>query len=277
MRLFKRAIMIAVVLLYGCDGSESGRALWQDVVKKCAGNDLLGKDVLYFGPSNPLGPGSVWRKGDANNAGYYVRWLPSNIDSNPNVFIKDGTSFNCAGTSTTTTKVSPTVALQTSVVPVGANFNADFGKARKTTVTVDAAQWDQVVEGPFDQAIKALDSNNPVKIDLRSGTRYVSVRALRITGMSADLEFSHDDALELKAKYNGPLGALGTGDLGVGFNAQWKGDTVLHLTSTAQFYVAGELRPYTSTIGLSAGRQIPFGPIETAVSSAKVGKDDTPK
>lgn len=258
----------------GCDGNETARALWTDVVKKCAASDLLGKDVLYFGPSNPLGPGSVWRKG--TDAGYYVRWLPSDVDSSPNSFIKDGTPFNCAGTSTTTTKLSPTAALQTSAVPVSADISGDFSKARKTTVTVNAAQWDEIVEGPFDQKVKALDPNNPVKVDLDTGTRYVSERALRITGMSADLEFSHDDAIALKAKYNGPLGSLGTGNLGVGLNAEWKGDTTLHLTSATQFYVAGELRPYTST-GLSAARQSPFGPTVTGVASAKVGKDDTVK
>lgn len=52
--------------------------------------------------------------------------------------------------------------------------------------------------------------------------------------------------LGFKAKYNGPLGGAGIGELGGGLNANWVSDSVLELTSTAPFYIAAELASYSA-------------------------------
>jgi hypothetical protein len=43
-------------------GATDARSAWIDVLSKCASTELLGSSVFYFGASNSVGPGSVWRK-----------------------------------------------------------------------------------------------------------------------------------------------------------------------------------------------------------------------
>jgi len=277
MTRFQRFVLLILVCcaIPACDGKGDARSVWTDIIKKCAKNDLLGSNVLYFGPSNSIGPGSIWRK--TSDGGYYVRWLLTNVDAaNSTPLVNEGQKFTCSGEATSNVTISPSVALENSVAPVGGDIAADFSKAKKTNVSVDSVQWMEIVEGPYEAKIKNLDSTSPVKADLLQGNRFIIERAVKVTGMTADLEFSHDDGVKLHAKYNGPLGSLGTGNLGVGLTAEWKGDTTLHLTSTADFFVAGEMRQWTP-MGLSATSKTSFGPTVTGVDKAAVGHDDTIK
>ncbi len=41
---------------------QDSRQAWIDILNSCAKSQLIGKDVLYFGASNEIGPGSIWRQ-----------------------------------------------------------------------------------------------------------------------------------------------------------------------------------------------------------------------
>src|SRR5208282_778153 len=62
----RRWVVLATVTVgclsnLGC-GPKNAKAVWNDGLKKCAQNDLLGPKILYFGPSNALGPGTIFQK-----------------------------------------------------------------------------------------------------------------------------------------------------------------------------------------------------------------------
>jgi len=264
-------LLLFMLTIPSCDGGDA-RSIWADIVKKCATSDLLGSDVLYFGPSNDIGPGSIWRKN--TDGGYNVRWLLSNVSTDDTSLVHSGQTFTCSGQVTSSSKISPSATLESSVSPLTGSVAADFDKAKKVTVTINSVQWAELVEGPYETKVGSLDASNAVKMDLGTGNRFVIERALKINGMTADLEFSHDDGLNLKSKYSGPIGSLGTGKVGAGLSADWKGDTTLHLVSTADFYIAGQLSPWSS-MGLSSAGRKALGPKVQKVSSAKVGLDNT--
>lgn len=261
--------VVLVLMLLGCDGKD-GRKIWKDVLQKCANNDLLGRDVLYFGPSNNVGVGSIWRK--ANDGSYHPRIIRAKYAPDDNSFVIPGSNFQCEGTTISSSKISPTLALGSKLDSLNGSFGVDFNRAKKVTVQVDQLEWETLEEIPWEQKIKQLATDDPVKEDLFKPSRYILVTALRVKGMVAKLEFSSEVAAELKTKYKGAdLGRIGTGDLDAGFTAKFTSETTLEITSPNDFYIAGELREVHGT-GISGPEKL-LGAKATGLEKATVGRD----
>jgi hypothetical protein len=76
---------------------------------------------------------------------------------------------------------------------------------------------------------------------------------LRVHGYSAKMDFSASDAASVKAKFTGPQ--LG-GSLSGGLTASWNASGSLTLSSSGDFYIAGQLVKYSGTGFSSSGPAI---------------------
>jgi hypothetical protein len=261
----KRAVVLCLLMLVpSYSRQKDARAVWKDVLFKCAKSDLLGPKVFYFGPSNNYGPGVIWQK--VSNGGYYPQWKLNNYVPNEKDVVNYGIPFGCSGSFTASSKFDPSLLLST--VPGSADFSADIQKARKVVVQVRAIRQDDLQGGPYKQKVSNLEPTSPIRKDLESDAFVVLRRAFLVQGLTADLEFTSDVALALKGKYKGKIGPSAPADFGVGLNAEWKSDTQLHLTSASDFYIGGELRPYKSG-GLAATTEV-FGEPVKGAERAKV-------
>lgn len=151
-------------------------------------------------------------------------------------------------------------------------LGADYKKAKEVSVTVGGWAWDGLYEGPFERAVKDLDESNLYKQDISRSDRFVIGKALRVSGMVAELEFSSDVAAELNPKYKGPIAELGTGEVALEVATKWTSNTTLRIESKADFYLAGELYTYDDT-GFAGP-----GDLLTKIDLAgkiQVGVDDT--
>ncbi len=250
-------------LLVGCE--DDAKTAWTNVIKKCADNDLNGKTILYFGPSNTLGPGSVWREG--NNGGYYVRYDLEQM-SGHEMFINKGVPSTCDGTSTTKFGLKASIGLTSSVVPASGELVNDFKKAKDIQVKASSIAWDNVIEGSYETFVKTAPLS-AIREDLDKNNRRVLSRALRISGYSATLEFNDSDAIALKGKYSG---GLPVGDVGAEISTSWSSSNKLTITSTRDFYIAGELVPFKS--GGFAAKGDAFGsPVNVSTDQPLVGRD----
>jgi hypothetical protein len=237
------ALIAAAALTFsGCSASDA-KSAWNDIVKKCAKSDLNAKEILYFGPSNNVGPASIWRTVDTG--GYRLRWTSADMPG-AEVAVLKGNEMSCQGTAKHDFSGKASAGLVTSITPASGEVAAEFGRARKVTVNADALAWDTLKEGPFEQYVRGLPDTNPIKQELGTNTRLVSVRALRVQGFSAELEFTATEAASLKAKYQGALPAQLTGELNAGLQGQWKNETTLKITAQ-DFYIAGEFGQYRAT------------------------------
>ncbi len=220
--------------------SQDATALWRDVVRKCAQNDVLGSRLLYLGPSNDIGAGTIWRK-TGFFRGYAVRWRLSDIEANANdrtTYIDPGQTTTCTGNAASTIKLDASVALNSKIYPVSADLSADLAKGRTTGVTVDSWRWEQIVEGPYDKKLRHI-SDSDLNDDINKPNRLVMSRALRVKGMNTDIKFDTNVGSDLKTKYDGKTIVIG----GVTLSAKFTNETTLHLSSDQEFYLAGELRP----------------------------------
>jgi hypothetical protein len=53
---------VAFLMIATPAAAQNAKSFWKDFVKNCASNDLISGRVLYMGPDNADGPGTVFRK-----------------------------------------------------------------------------------------------------------------------------------------------------------------------------------------------------------------------
>ncbi|QFU76238.1 hypothetical protein EY643_11520 [Halioglobus maricola] len=249
-RLKCSIVLIAITLLPGCN--EDTAKGWKEVLANCSDTDLhSSKDVLYFGISNNLGPGTVWKIDDAGN--YDLR---ANYEDYPKLgeFTNRGNSHNCDGSYKTSFSGGAALGLSTKVVPISGEVKADLENVSNMTVSADNVAWDEVRGIPYEKYINSLESDDPLKIDLKDrADRHVMKKALRVQGYKVILEFEKSVGGEVQAKYTGPIGNLGQGEFNPKLNGKWTSDRKLEVTAEEEFYIAGRFAPYEADGFSSAG------------------------
>jgi len=91
-RLLLATCVLNVFGLVGCTTPDAGSAT-TEFIKGCADSALNSKSVLYFGPSNQIGPGSVWSR-LGTNGGYQPQWRMQELGVDGTV-IDSGQTFQC--------------------------------------------------------------------------------------------------------------------------------------------------------------------------------------
>ena len=220
----------------------NARDAWRDVLKACANDDLLGKDVLYLGPTSTTGPGSVLRK--RKPKGFGIRWLSGDMKL-PSAAISLGKTATCTGTANPTVELSGGVNLENAVAPMSGDLSVNFKKGRSVVLAVSGYQWDAVVEGPYEAWVDKA-APEEIKNDLQKARteerRQVLLRGLAVTGFSAEITYEPKIGAEVKGKL--PDGALPNSKLGFNAIAKWQNTTKLTITSSGPVYVAGDLSNY---------------------------------
>lgn len=267
------AALAIVAVTAGCNDGGSKTA-WTAVAKDCAVSDLNSSKMLFFGPSNVLGPGSIWREASpSDGGGYRVRWDSTALPPEPK-WSKGGGEFSCQGSKRTSFSGGATASFASDLAPLSADIKADFSKAKNIEVKASMMKWDLLLEGPFEQTVVGLPAGSPVKQDLAKPGRLVLYRALKVSGFEAKLTFDNSTSGELKAKYTGGALKSVNGALGVGMNLKWTSANELELSAPSDFYIAGELVRFDAGGGFAAAGKSPFSlPIDVAVDS-KLGVDD---
>lgn len=255
-------ILILSLLFPTTATAQDGKKLWKDVLRNCATNDIIGSDVLYVGPTNNLGLGSIWRK--VGSSYHLVRDFDDAVASKAKRagVVNEGSLAKCSGDSKTSRHINPTFVLQSVLAPISGSFGLDLKKARTVTVSVDSWTWDQLKEGDF-LALVRVPPQNPYLNDLRN--RLVVGKALRISGLKADLEYAGANALELAAKYKNK--AI---DAGAGLKAEWTNDNKMHIEANSPAYLVFEMYKYTEGGFQGESPKLAKVPVAPTATAAKV-------
>ena len=266
MRLRVVAIVAAASVLAGLStarltATKDARNMWKDVLKKCANTDVLGKRILYVGPSNNVGLGSIWREAQG---GYRLvrRFEDSGASATAQAqTIQQGSLAPCIGNSTTSKKINATGVLQSLVTPFSGNAAVDFSRTNDVTVSVTSWAWDQLVEGNFKDLVQMLP---PLGYRQDLTQNFVAGRVLKISGLKADLKFSGANAVDIGTKYKNGV------DVGAGLKAQMQGGNTLHVESTGTVFLVIEPYKYVDVGFQSAGVQKFLLPVKDFQADAVV-------
>lgn len=258
---FKKKIgmiaLLSVVCLQWACVPKNAKALWTAGLKKCAVSDLLGPNVVYLGPSNALGPGTIFQK--FADGGIQPSHLLKEYAPSPDSLMSPAQTFTCAADSSSSIKLDGSTTLPTALA-VSGSVSGAFSSASTVTVKAESLEWDQLVTGPYKSLVSGLPDSNSVKTDLQNPNQLVLSRALLVKGMTAVLEFKGSAGGTAKLSVpSGPVPKDANSNIGIDLSANWEGDTKLTLTATSAFYIAGELRHYSG--GLAGGSPV-IGPLE---------------
>ncbi|NEU08001.1 hypothetical protein GZH53_06720 [Flavihumibacter sp. R14] len=240
-----RNLLIIIILhLPAFSFSQDLKKAWKNALKSCSKNEIFAKDALFFGPSNSIGIGSVWRRTD--NGGYNPRFELADMvpDSVHSKIIKPGIKMEqCSSTKN--------IAWTSSIsLPIVAQFfkvdevSASLRRARRATISLDNLALDVIKELPFEQALKSVlqrDSTNIfVKDLLNNRDRLLITKAYRLTGLVVTLDYDPAVLEELKTKYsNGATVQLG-GDKGLKIEFSYTSNSQLTIKLPKEVYIAGE-------------------------------------
>src|SRR5438046_4482937 len=132
----KKIIFLGIALaMGGC--SPNGKSAWQDVIRHCASSDLNGKHVLYFGPSNAIGPGSIWRKDTQGE--FRLRYDLAQMPPPSQDYRANFTETTCDGTWSSGFNLGATASI--AATAASADLQADFKKAKKVSAKANSVAW----------------------------------------------------------------------------------------------------------------------------------------
>lgn len=230
----------AILGLGGCNshslkGDEGGRT----ISEVCARDELASNAVLYFGPSNQIGPGSVWSR-LGPNGGYQPQWRIEDLKLNVSEVVQLGKAFSCDFSRNAKLTAEGGSSILSLAANVSAEIKADFDRAKTIKVLASEAAWDTVIAGPYQAQLDRI-ANPDIKRDVVGENRLVLRRALRLSGYKALLEFDMESASRIKMKYDGvSLGTEKIGEVGAQLTAKWTKGEKLELSAVGNVYVAGE-------------------------------------
>ena len=214
----KRIILMLFVLgaalpTFGQDASTA----WRNIMKKCAKTDLIGKESLFFGVSNIIGPGSIWRRADDKS----IRLVMVLSDPFPNAtdqasIVREQNTVACTGNSSSSWSVKLGLPFSTGATPLTLDIGAVLGGAHKVTVSVQGYAMDTLDEADWQNAFLKLGTDNVFYQDAQKPNLMLAENAIKVTGFKAIFEYSHDIEADLSAKYKGASFILGNSSTGTG-------------------------------------------------------------
>lgn len=246
-------IALVVVLAWlasGCPDRDDAMDVWARILSRCTGDETLDrKRMVYLGPSNPVGPGSLWRR--TNGGGVHLRRLLGDLTTaSTEEAVLEGAASTCSGAVELDAKTLARLlgSFGNSVASVRAQ--ADVARQMTVVASVDAWAKDVLVEGRFEDLYHRTQAQNAFRNDATQDGRYLMTKAIRVIGFQFSID--HDAAMALGLDVKGsPHEVIDAG--GVEFQVERDRAGRLTLRTTEAFYVSGELLPVTEVLVDTSG------------------------
>jgi hypothetical protein len=203
-------VLVWCSLATAVSAQDDATAAWSHILQKCAKSTEIGKESLFFGLSNTVGPGSVWRFADDGS----VRLMFELSDAFPAetsqaAMISKGAITPCSGKTASKWSLHLRLPFSTGLTPVSVDIDSELGKANSVSVSVKGFAIDALKETVWKDKFRALDQQSPYKAELMQPTRIVAENAVKVTGLKAVYSFSKDLSVNVQAKFKGKTFTLG--------------------------------------------------------------------
>jgi len=224
----------------------------------CAADDFATGQVVFFGLSDNLGPGTVMKRYAGRGIG--PEYLVGSVIADPSsTVVHRGVDWACALGDSVARAFKANSAV--GILPVDATLNAKLARASHVAVTVESVRWDDLLTGPYRAAIEQL-SDPTLKADLLRGGYLVESRALVAKGIRVIALFESSIGASVKAALGEGRKTLQQGKVTAVVDLNWDDTTTLTITAPSEVYIAGRLMNLGSGAGDSSG---PMGPLDQAL------------
>ncbi len=230
--------------LGGCSAGLSTAPKTTAEIGDCAADDFATGQVVFFGLSDNLGPGTIMKRYPGKGIG--PRYLVDSIISSApmSTVVHHGVDWACALGDSVGRAFSANSAV--GILPVGTALNAKLARASSIEVTVDSLRWDDLLAAPYRQAVDHL-SEVPLGADLRRGGYLVESRALVAKGIKVTALFEKRAGASVKMELGEGRKTLKQGMVIAVVDLAWDDTTALTITAPSEVYIGGRM------INLSSG------------------------
>jgi hypothetical protein len=228
---------LLVLALAGCSGSLSNASKATADLGDCAADDLATGQVVFFGLSDNLGPGTIMKRHTGKGVGpeYFIGSI---VDDPTSAVVHHGVDWACALGDSVARAFNANSAV--GILPVDAALNAKLARASHIGVTVESVRWDDLLAGPYRAAIDQL-SDPRLKADLHRGGYLVESRALVAKGIRVTALFEKSLGASVKAALGEGRKTLQQGKVTAVVDLTWDDTTELTITAPSDVYIAGRL------------------------------------
>jgi len=220
--------------------AQNASSIWKDAVKKCAASALQGSGTVFLGLSSNYAPGTVFARKARGRVQIQRRASEYITDQDRAAVINVNPPTSCAAVSQKSFRVGVTTDLTQLGVP--ANIGIDVARARSVSIQPTTVAWEDLVLGPYEDLVSNR-APAPIRQNLLVDHMPVLSRAVRVDGIKTVLKFDNSTGTTLSVK-----------PIPLGIDAKWTSSTELTISSTATFYIAGQLSSFNYTSLQSTNR-----------------------
>jgi hypothetical protein len=195
---------VAVLGLTHPAGAEDATSVWRRILKNCARTDVIGKDTLFFGVSNTIGPGSVWRFAQDGSLRLMFELsdaFPDEVDRVKLITVNN--TGSCLGSSSSGWNLKLGLPFATPATAVSGDVGAMLSRARKVTVSITGFAVDVLKGTNWRTAFMNLGDTNPYVVELLQQNRLVAENVVKVTGLKAVFEFGTALGADVQASFKG--------------------------------------------------------------------------
>lgn len=215
----KRSVLILVLLCAGTSTFGQSNKAWRDIIEKCNPTDEIGKQTLFFGVSNLIGPGSMWRRATDKS----IRLVYELSDGFPNQtdqadIVRGSNIASCSETQSSKWNIKLGLPFSTGATPLTFDIGLTLGKAHDIDVSIAGYAVDALDEGKWKDHLKTLGSSNGYYNEAYQAatTVLLAENVVKVSGFRAVFNYSTDLSADLSAKFKGKSFVLGNSATGAG-------------------------------------------------------------
>lgn len=164
------------------NGAPDARSAWINVLSKCASTQFLGSNVFFFGASNSVGPGSVWRK--ESDGSLRLRFDLNELEPDAAkraALIEEGNTADCSGQTGTKWSVALGLPFESQISGLNVTLAGELRKARSVTVGVSGWNADILRERAYEQLLKVRPEYGD---EFVGDDRFVAENAIWVAGFN---------------------------------------------------------------------------------------------
>jgi len=214
--------------------ADDASTAWRRVLSKCAKSDVIGTQSLFFGLSNTVGPGSVWRFAEDKS----VRLLFELSDAFPKaadqskMVVKNNVA-SCSGNSSSGWNLGVGLPFSTGLLPLSADLEGSLKGANRVIVSVNGYAVDELKETPWKSAFRKLGARNDYAHELAQPNRVIAENVVKISGLRATFVFGTKLSAVVRAKFQNKIVSIGDANL----HGDVSAENAITLTADGPFYM----------------------------------------
>jgi hypothetical protein len=234
---------VFVATLAGCSAGVTGEARRPDVTG-CDADDFATGNVVFFGLTNDLGPGTIMKRSAGKGVGPEILVGSLVADgATASTVVHRGVDWTCALGDSVARAFNANRAV--GILPASEGDNAKLGLASEIDVSVDSVRWDDLLAGPY-RTLVDQSSDAGLKTDLLGGRYLIVSRALVARGIKITARFDRVTGASAKAALGEGTRTFAQGKVTAIVNLAWEGTTKLVITAPTEVYIAGQFRRFVS-------------------------------